>query len=166
MALSRPTGYSRLQIALHWIVVLLIIVQYVGHEAMVAAWEAFEKADPTATVTIGARVHVIGGMLVLALAAIRIVLRFTQGAPAAPANEPRPLQILAAATHGLIYVLLFAMPISGMMLWGGGIEAAGAVHSTLRFALLGLIALHIIGAVYHAFVLGSDVMSRMIHPKA
>jgi cytochrome b561 len=155
MAIPRPAGYSRLQIALHWIVVVLIIVQYVGHEAMVAAWEAF-----------GAHVHVIGGVLVLLLAAARIVLRITQGAPTPPANEPRGLQILAAATHGLIYMLLFAMPISGMMLWGGGIEAAGAVHSTLRFALLGLIALHIVGAVYHAFVLGSDVMSRMIRPKA
>jgi cytochrome b561 len=146
-------------------VVVLIIVQYVGHEAMVAAWEAFEKADPAATVTVGARVHVIGGVLVLLLAALRVVLRVTQGAPTPPANEPRVLQILAAATHGLIYVLLFAMPISGMMLWGGGIEAAGAAHSTLRFALLALIALHIIGAVYHAFVLGSDVMTRMIRPR-
>lgn len=166
MALPRPAGYTRLQIGLHWLVVVLIIVQYVGHEAMVAAWEAFEKADPAATVTLGARVHVIAGVLILVLAAIRVVLRVTQGAPTPPANEPRVLQILAAATHGLIYGLLFAMPISGMMLWGGGIEAAGDVHSTLRFVLLGLIALHIVGAVYHALVLGSDVMSRMIRPRA
>ena len=165
MATPRPAGYTRLQILLHWIVVVLIMVQYVGHEAMVAAWEAYQKADPAATVTLGARVHVIGGMLILAFAVWRIVLRLTQGAPAAPEKEPRSLQILAAATHGLIYVMLFAMPISGALLWAGGVEVAGTVHSTLRFVLLALIALHISGAVYHAFVLGTDVMSRMIRAR-
>ena len=38
-ATTAPTGYSRLQIALHWLVFALIAQQYLFKDAMSTAWD-------------------------------------------------------------------------------------------------------------------------------
>lgn len=38
-ARTAPAGYSRIQIALHWLVFALIAQQYLFKDAMSAAWE-------------------------------------------------------------------------------------------------------------------------------
>ncbi len=72
--------------------------------------------------------HIVVGFAILALAAWRIVLRATRGAPELPREEPAPLRFIAAATHGLIYLLLVGLPISGAMAWFGGVDPAIYVH--------------------------------------
>lgn len=39
--MSEPNGYTRLQIALHWISALLIVQQYLFKDAISSAWNAF-----------------------------------------------------------------------------------------------------------------------------
>lgn len=41
--MSEPNGYTRLQIALHWISALLILQQYLLKDAISSAWNAFTK---------------------------------------------------------------------------------------------------------------------------
>lgn len=42
--MTSPSGYTRLQIVLHWFAALLILQQYVFKDAIAAAWDAEPKA--------------------------------------------------------------------------------------------------------------------------
>ena len=47
------------------------------------------------------------------------------------------------------------------MAWFGGVALAAQGHNILKIALLALIALHVVGAVYHHFVLQDGLINRM-----
>ncbi len=66
--------------------------------------------------------------------------------------------------HGLIYLLLLLLPISGSVAWFLGVEAAGEVHGLLKNLLLGAIVVHIAGALFQHFVRRSEVLMRMFKP--
>ena len=158
-----PTGFSAAQIRLHWIVFVLIVAQYVLHEGISQAWDAVERGQAVGFNPLVAS-HVFFGMLVLALTLWRLTIRARRGAPTPPENEPPLLKLAASATHFALYALLLLMPLSGMAAWFGGAGMAGEAHEIMRIVLLALIALHIAGALYHQFVLRSDVLSRMRRP--
>ncbi|QKV19695.1 cytochrome b [Oricola thermophila] len=158
-----PAGFSAAQIRLHWIVFVLIVLQYVLHEPMSDAWRAIRRGEDFAFDPLVAA-HVFGGLLVLLLAIWRLALRARRGAPPPPDREPAILKRAAAATHFGLYALMFLMPVSGMAAWFGHIDAAAAAHSIMRVILLALVALHVAGALYHQFVLKTDVLNRMRRP--
>ncbi|PQO24394.1 cytochrome B [Rhodobacteraceae bacterium WD3A24] len=159
-----PKGYSRAQIGLHWIVFLLVAVQFLFNGAIVEAWADFVETAESAFDPFAAA-HVFGGLLVLALVLWRLVLRARRGAPPPPAQEPRVLRMAAHAAHWSLYALLILMPVTGALAWFGALEQAAGLHSVLRFALLALIALHILAALYHQFLLRDGLMARMRHPQ-
>ena len=70
------TGYSATQIALHWIIAVLIVVQVVAHEGMETVYGA-AQGGPAATESelLMADLHVAGGIAVFLLALLRVVLR-------------------------------------------------------------------------------------------
>jgi cytochrome b561 len=158
--MSKPAGYTLLQIVLHWLIALLILMQYLFHEQMEAAYEAVQKGGDGS----GGNIHAVTGIAVLVLAVIRIVLKIQKGSPELPAGEPAWQKMAAHATHGLLYLLMLAIPLSGMAAWGGGIEASADVHGVLTKLFLALFLLHFLGALYHRFVLKSGVMERMMRP--
>lgn len=159
-----PIGYTRTQIRLHWIIFVLVLSQYIFHEPITKAWELIEKGGaPELSLTIFS--HVAGGILIMLLAIWRIRIKMKRGAPALPADESRLQQILAHATHGLLYLLLLAMPLSGMVAYFGKVDGAANAHGVMRVILLVLILLHFVAALYHRFVLKSGVMERMINPE-
>lgn len=156
--MTNPAGYSRVQIALHWIVVLLIVQQYLLKDGIADAWEASRAGlevpfDPLVAV------HVAGGALIMAFALWRLVLRARRGAPAAVGSAK--LQMLARLTHAGLYALMILMPVTGAMAWFGGVEAAAQGHNLLKVVLLVLVALHVVGALYHHFVLKDAMLDRM-----
>lgn len=161
------TGYSPMQVALHWMVVVLVAFQFLAHDGIEESWRAFVRGDdpPSADETALAYLHIGSGILVLLFALARIYLRVTRGAPPPPADEPRLLQITAEAVHGSIYVLLLLLPISGMAAWFLGVEVAGDVHEMLKNLLLAAIVLHIGGALFQHFVRRSEVLMRMFKPE-
>ena len=161
------TGYSPMQVALHWIVVVLVVFQFLAHDGIETSWRAFVRGDDAADAdaTILAYLHIAAGLLIFLLALVRIYLRITRGAPPPPVDEPRLLQITAEAVHGAIYLLLFLLPVSGLVAWFLGVEAAGDVHELLKNLLLGAIVLHIAGALFQHFVRRSDVLMRMFKPE-
>lgn len=165
MNANAPAGYSRLQIALHWIVALLIIVQIVGHEGIAEAYEAIlEGGTPAAFDMVLAQVHVVGGFAVWLFAAWRLYLRFTRGVPAHPAGQSAMQEMAATVVHVALYGCMLLMPISGAVAWFGGVELAGDAHSAARIILLPAILLHVGGALFQHFVQRSDVMRRMMRP--
>ncbi|SEQ98249.1 cytochrome b [Thalassovita taeanensis] len=158
-ASNASTGYSRLQIALHWLVFALIAQQYIFKDAMSATWDRITDGleagfDPLVLA------HVAGGALVMIFALWRLTLRTRRGVPQAiEASKVRG--ILAKLTHVGLYALMILMPVSGSVAWFGGVEAAAKGHNVLKIVLLALVALHVVGALYHQFVLRDGTLARM-----
>ena len=69
--------------------------------------------------------------------------------------------ILAKLTHVGLYALMILMPLSGSVAWFGGVEAAAQGHDVMKVILLALVALHVMGALYHQFILRDDTLARM-----
>lgn len=155
------TGYSAKQIWLHWALALLIIIQFVLHDGILAVSDAIAKGEEPA-MTLIARSHIILGIVIFLLALYRVYIRLTRGAPPAPADEPAILRFLAGATHVVLYAILLIMPLSGAASWFGGIEAASTGHFIQKFILLAFFLLHFVGALYQRFILKTDVMQRMM----
>jgi cytochrome b561 len=158
---TAPAGYSRLQIALHWIVVLIVAAQYVFHDYMAEAYRAWTRTQ-TVEVGAGALSHMLGGTLVLVFILWRLYLRMTRGAPAAPVGEPAMLSLVARLTHLALYILLVLVPLSGIAAWGFDVKSAAGVHELLKNILFFVILLHFAGAVFGQVVLKNRVIGRMM----
>ncbi|MBL8561306.1 MAG: cytochrome b/b6 domain-containing protein [Gemmobacter sp.] len=159
------TGYSRLQIALHWVTVGLILWQFVANEAMGQAWRAFRQGTELPLSALVAA-HVFAGLALLAIAFWRMILRVTRNAPPAPAGQTAALRAAAAAVHGALYILTVAVAVSGAVAWFGGIATAAEAHEFLKTLLLVLIGLHVAAALWHQFWLRDGLMERMRRPQA
>ncbi|WP_108482040.1 cytochrome b [Oceaniglobus ichthyenteri] len=157
--MTAPTGYSRTQIALHWVAFGLIAAQYLFKDAISNAWDQIKLGveagfDPLVLA------HVAGGALVLLFALWRLALRARRGVPVA-IESTRIQGILAKLTHVGLYALMILMPVSGAVAWFGGVQLAAQGHNIMKVILLALIALHIVGALYHQFVLRDGTLARM-----
>lgn len=163
---ERVCGYSRIQVGLHWAVVILVAFQFLAHNAIEADFKAFTDGDPSPQgPTLLSLMHIAAGMLILALALWRIYLRITRGAPAPPADEPILMKFISETVHRLIYVMLLSLPASGAIAWFFNIGSAAVVHEYLQALLLGLIAAHIAGALFQHLIRRSNVMMRMFAPE-
>jgi cytochrome b561 len=158
-------GYSRTQIALHWVVVLLVAAQYIFNDAISGAWDAIRQGQSYAFDPL-ILAHVAGGSLILALVVWRLVLRLRHGAPSPPENEPAALATLSHVAHWGFYALLGAMAATGFLAWFGGVGAAAQAHNVLKVALLALVGMHVLAVPFHRIVLKNNVMQRMIRPAA
>lgn len=160
---SSPSAYSRTQIVLHWTVAVLILAQYLFSDGIERAWRAFTRGENAAAADLPlAYMHATFGVAVLLLAAARLWLRATRGVPPLPTDDPAPLRLLAHATHGLIYLLIFIVPFSGAAAWFLGIKGAIAAHLLGKTVLMYVVALHIAGALVQHFFFRTDVLRRMI----
>lgn len=155
-----PQTYSRSQVWLHWIIAAMVAVQYVFKDAISTAWDAVRSGaavnfDPLIAL------HVVGGIVILGLMAWRLALRLTRGVPPSD-DRKRPVQKRAALiAHWAFYALLIALSVTGGVAWFGKIEAAAAAHGVLKTALIILVGVHVLAALFQHFVLRTDVMSRM-----
>ena len=159
MSVAR-TGYSATQIALHWIIAVLIVVQVVLHEGMEAAYRAAQgSAAATESELLLSDLHVACGIAVFLLALLRVVLAHPARRPAAARNRgaPEALRFAARAVHVGFYGVILLMPATGALAWFGGVGAMAAVHGAGMLLILVLLALHIAGALYQHFVLKTDV---------
>lgn len=164
---------------LHWGVGLLVLVQI--------ALGFVTDAAPRGQADDLRAVHAGMGVLVLALMAVRLGWRLAVSPPPLPATLPDWQRRAAGAVHGLLYLLLFAMPISGLMVWmwigepiilfglvplplpqmAGDDEfwlsAAGYAHEYGALTICGLVTIHVAAAAWHAFVLKDRlVRDRML----
>lgn len=161
-----PTGYSTLQIALHWIIAALVVFQVIFGEDIVPAFRAFLRGtESTADELLAADIHVWVGIAIFALAVIRLAIRVARGAPAAPAGESAAQKWIAVATHIVLYGVILGMPVSGGIAWFLGVEAFGTIHEIGKPVIILFVALHTVGALYQYFVVKSDVLMRMLRPE-
>lgn len=157
--MASPAGYSRAQIALHWIIALLIVAQYLFHENMKQAFQAIVKGEADAG---GFHPHAVTGLIILLLVIWRLVLRHRRGVPDQPAGVSALQELAAIWTHRILYALLILIPVSGMTAWNTGAQTAAAAHGTMFFMALAMILLHILVAAYHQWVLKDGLIRRMM----
>lgn len=159
----KPLVYSLPQRLLHWLTAALILFSLLLPGQIEQVTDLLRDGrTPTPSEWSSANLHIYVGFALLGLTLLRLIMRFVQGAPAAPASEPAPLRIVAAATHGALYVLLLAMPLAGIAKFYLGVGAAGFVHGgPMKLALWILLILHVAGALVHKFYWKTDVMERM-----
>ncbi len=161
--MAEPKGYSRGQIGLHWIIALLLVPQFLLHDGIKAAFREMMKGG-AASYDAMVLLHVVGGLLILVLMLWRVALRMDRGVPPPPAGESAVQKRVASAVHGLLYLVLFLLPLSGLAAWFGAAGAAAEFHELMKPLLLILVALHVLGALYHQFVLKTGLIDRMRHP--
>jgi len=152
-------SYTLGQIILHWAIAALVIWQLVFGEEM-EALEHPARAD--ATDLFLANTHIWAGIAILALVAVRILLRVVNGAP--PPDEPsRVTALLARAAHLAFYLLLVAMPVTGLLHYYGGLPT-GEIHELGKPLFIVLIALHVAATLWHQFVRHDGTLRRMVMP--
>lgn len=171
-----PVRYGTVAIALHWLIALLIL-GLMG----VGVWMTDLKPSPR-TFEIYA-LHKSAGLLVLALAAFRLIWRATHRPPALPAGTPGWQALAAAGTHGALYALMLAMPVTGWLQhsaagyplsWFGLFKVPALIgrdrealafwqqwHEWLAWALAALILLHVAAALKHHFLDRDGLLGRM-----
>ena len=161
--MQRSTGYTTQQIVLHWLTVLLVALQYIFHEGMVAAFDEGLEAGAM-TFTPAALAHMTGGALILGLASWRLLLRNDNPPPPPPEGEPGWASWLSPLAHKVFYILLIALPITGALAWGMPSEFMGDTHGALRAALLFLILAHVGAVILHMAVWKTGLIRRMTRP--
>ena len=77
---------------------------------------------------------------------------------------PPMLKLAAHVTHWALYALMILLPIGGGMAWFGGKEFAAELHGAMAPVLMVLILLHFAGALFHQFVLKTNLLDRMRTP--
>ncbi len=170
--------YSSVAIALHWLIAVLIV----GTFTLGLVMTDIPGLTPTKLRYFSW--HKWAGVTVLALAALRLLWRLRSRPPAYPDAMPAWQRSAAHALHGLLYVLMFAVPLSGYfyslaagvpVVWFGAIplpvlieaDAAlkpvlGALHYWLNMLLAALVAFHVLAAFKHLLLDRDGVMQRML----
>jgi cytochrome b561 len=162
-----PAGYSRTQILLHWTIAALVIFQLLFGEDIKPAYRAFVRGtEPLAGDLFSADLHVYIGLAVLVFAIWRLAIRLRRGVPGAPSGENRTQMRVAAATHGLLYLFIFGMPVTGALAWYLGVDFMGEVHELAKPVIIAAVALHSFAALWQHFYAKSDVLVRMLKPAA
>lgn len=159
--------YAKSQIAIHWLAAALIAFLLVTGTVVLADL-------PNTTEKIGnLRIHMILGGLAGLFVIARIFLRKRLPAPPATAGDA-----LAKAGHMALNLVVLLLVVSGMMLslQSGAFDAVFGsgmlpedfkqftprkIHGLASRAAMGLIALHVLAALYHQFVVKDGLLSRM-----
>jgi cytochrome b561 len=172
-----PT-YASSQKAIHWAVFLLVIGLY----GLTYVVDLFPRGDPGRALVWW--LHISFGMLLFALVVVRVGLRLTLGTPGLPVEMSQLERWVAKIVHLLLYALLVAIPILGILLtWyrGDALSFFGLftipapvspdratagfikqLHSLCANLILILAGLHAAAALWHHFIRRDDVLKRML----
>lgn len=179
MDTSRRQTYSPAAKALHWLIVLLMVIQFPIGWLM----PDVHRGPPVETTEI----HMSFGLLILALIVIQFIRRMMFGTPALVPGLPAWQRVAAQTMHLGLYALLvfftftgwcFAsffgwpirffglFPIPGILPKGTPIARTfGELHQVVVWIVLIAIAGHIAAALWHHFVDKDRTLIRML-PRA
>ena len=161
---AAPQGYRASQIFLHWLVFLLVAFLFVTGDHMTDAFKAIHQNGASPWSSIWVPIHILAGLTVLGAMIWRLSLRLSYGAPPPPADEARPLQILATSIHHLLYLDLLLAPLVGLAAFFVAPGLAGAHHFLVRAPILVLVGLHVAGGLWHLIVSRDKIFQRMLRP--
>ena len=105
MSLTLPARYTTPAIVFHWVIALGIAIN------LVIMWVL--DALPEASQRPAVNLHKSIGITVLGLAIMRLLWRATHTPPPLPPGTRTWERLSAHAAHTLLYVLIFALPLTG-----------------------------------------------------
>jgi len=183
---STRTHYDPLSRAFHWLTAVAVIAAFIlGPEHF--GREMRQGLDPATRWDIVT--HESLGMLVAALTLLRLLWLAVR--PAKPQFDmPDWMHLTAKATHGVLWLLLLAVPVTAMLALGteghpltllGGIRVNelpitansplanladwGEVHGLLGDVILWLSGIHAVAAIFHHVLLKDGVLRAMLPPR-
>ena len=168
--------YTRTAKSLHWLMALLLIgllaLGFYMHDLPLSP----EKLKLYAW-------HKWAGVSAFLLVLVRLAWRIGHPPPALPASMSRPMQLAAHAGHGLLYVLMIAIPLTGWLMssakgfqtvWFGVLpipdllgkdketgELLALVHKSLNLLFVAVILGHVGAALKHHFIDKDGLLDRM-----
>jgi len=170
--------YRKIVMWIHWITAILVVMQviigFTFHDMPRGPDRAFVFAW-----------HKTWGALILLLALIRLAVRLMNPPPPYPSDQPQWKRFVAVWSHRLFYILLIALPLTGLIAVSDGAkdglvqlqlglaipavpgvsedmgEASGEVHEVLVWTTLGLLGLHVLAALYNQFIDRGPIAGRM-----
>ena len=168
--------YRPIVVWIHWISAALILFQiWLGHyfHDLPRGPERMEAFGWHKTL----------GALILLLALARLAVRLMNPPPPYPSEMARWEQMLATWTHRLFYVLLIIIPLTGLAATSGRAEGGlvplqlglklpaipgiprenefGDIHELLVWGIIGLLVLHVAGALKHQLIDRGPSADRM-----
>ncbi len=170
----RPQAFSRLSIALHWLMLALLAAVYACIELRELYPRGSDLREALKTW------HFMLGLSVFVLVWVRIAARALSPRRPAPRSW---VGALAAAVHLALYGLMIAMPLMGWVVLSaegdpvpffgltlpplvGPDEALAEwleeLHATLGVAGYWLIGLHAAASLFHHYVLRDGTLRRML----
>ena len=180
---NSPTRYGVIAQCLHWGAVVLVLL----------AWTLGILGDELPrgpTRALGLYIHVTAGLLIIVLTFLRLLWRLVDPSPPAEKNEFGEwlfadwIGLGAKLAHFLLYVLLVAVPVVGVVLQFargdslsifGFVEIASPwvrdkpfaesvkeVHELLAHCLLAVAGLHAVAALVHHWVFADRTLVRML----
>lgn len=170
--------YTSTAIALHWLMAVLIIANFTLGVVMV------DIPGITSDKLRYFSWHKWAGVTILLLATLRLLWRLAHPAPPLPDTMPAWEKAAARLSHHLLYVLLFAVPLSGYfyslaagvpVVYFGVIELPVLIgrdpalkellettHFGLNMLLAATVAVHVLAALKHQFIDRDTVFRRML----
>jgi cytochrome b561 len=175
--MTRILAYTRTAIALHWLMALLVFITFpvglVVHEMVLSPNKLRLMSY-----------HKWLGVTVFILVMLRLVWRARHKPAPLLLAMPQWQRAAASAVHVLLYMLLFAIPLSGWLMSSAkgfqtvylGVlplpdllakdkvlgDALGALHQVLNVTLLLLVIGHVVAALKHQFVDRDGTLARML----
>ena len=161
----------------HWVIALLILGQLVLGTVAEEARLSPLKLDLFVW-------HKSIGLTILLLVILRLAWRLYNPPPSVPAGTPAWETKLARISHTLLYLLMFAVPMTGWLVsdatripfkafWLVPMpdliaadrdmsDLAADVHGALTKLLLLVVVIHIAAALRHHFFLHNKILTRML----
>ena len=172
-----PRRYTGIAMLLHWLVALLIFGLFPLGLYMHGLQLSPRKLELYAW-------HKWFGITVLVLVVLRIGWRAGHRPPPLPASVPRWQARAAESLHGLLYLLILGIPLSGWALssasgirvvWWGLLplpnllapdhalaRQLALLHAWLNYTLAALVLAHVGAALKHQFLDRDGVLLRML----
>ncbi len=171
----RTDSFSGLQRALHWLMAIMVLTMlFIGVSMVITLKPRFLTLIS---------IHRPLGIAILALAVLRLGVRWRLGAPPLPEDLPWTQALAAKLSHVVLYGLLIAMPLAGWgMLSAGGYPIVlydslhlpkilphddqlhsilQTTHTVLAYMLFATILLHVGAALYHVSIRRDGVFRAM-----
>jgi len=180
---AKHTRYSSVAIILHWTIAAALALQ------IVLGWRIGDVEGVTRTAVL--QLHKTIGVTILLLTVVRLVWRVTKKPPAMDSSLTPIERLASHWVHMGFYAALLALPLTGWAMVSaqrvGAMKLLGGVrwpdfpivtalpgdlqdtladlldksHSALVWVMLGLIALHVAGALKHHYISKDPTVSRM-----
>lgn len=195
--IQTSTRYTKTAIILHWLIAFFIFGMFalgwymadlpkdapkqMAHDLFdlgIYTWQSAEAISPR---NFYFNLHKSLGVTILALIALRVLWRITHRPPAMLTSYKAWEKKLANGTHHLLYLLMAAVPLTGLIMvmygkygvkWFGLNFIAGtdnkpvrdffeAAHESIGIVLLVAVAIHVAGALKHKLIDKDETSKRM-----